>query len=78
MPKRHSCFEFSLCLSRACLGKIIVFNAKWHRKNGVFLSYLVVVNQPIAYDGVEAGALFQKHTVPGVHAAGVVVNSAVA
>jgi hypothetical protein len=51
-------------------------------QNGIakmaFSSYLVVVNQPIAYDGVEAGALFQKHTVPGVHTAGVVVNSAVA
>ena len=34
--KRHSFLEFSLCLSRACLGKIIVFIHKW-RKNGVFL-----------------------------------------
>ena len=29
-------FEFSLCLSRACLGKMIVFIYKW-RKRGVFL-----------------------------------------
>jgi hypothetical protein len=29
-------FEFSLCLSRACLGKIIVFAYKW-LKNGVFV-----------------------------------------
>jgi len=28
-------FEFSLCLSRACLGKIMHFIYKW-RKNGVF------------------------------------------
>jgi hypothetical protein len=27
--KRHSFFEFSLCLSRACLGKIIVSVYKW-------------------------------------------------
>ena len=30
------CFEFSLCLSRACLGKIIVFILQW-RKNGASL-----------------------------------------
>jgi hypothetical protein len=29
-------FEFSLCLSRACLGKTIVLMYKWHRKNAVF------------------------------------------
>eukprot|EP01046_Picozoa_sp_COSAG06_P019227 COSAG06_NODE_1364_length_9696_cov_14.104929_7_plen_92_part_00 len=25
-------FEFSLCLSRACLGKIIIFIYKWRKK----------------------------------------------
>jgi hypothetical protein len=25
--------QLSLCLSRACLGKKIVFSIKWHRKN---------------------------------------------
>ena len=25
-------FEFSLCLSRACLGKMIIFSIKWHKK----------------------------------------------
>jgi hypothetical protein len=29
-------FEFSLCLSRACLGKVIVLTIKWHRKVRVF------------------------------------------
>eukprot|EP01046_Picozoa_sp_COSAG06_P002115 COSAG06_NODE_72_length_25897_cov_9.227382_9_plen_527_part_00 len=33
--KTASVFEFSLCLSRACLGKMIVFIYKW-RKNAVF------------------------------------------
>ena len=33
--KRHVVFEFSLCLSRACLGKMIVFIYKW-LKNAVF------------------------------------------
>jgi hypothetical protein len=33
--KTASFFEFSLCLSRACLGKMIVFIYKW-RKNAVF------------------------------------------
>eukprot|EP01046_Picozoa_sp_COSAG06_P028149 COSAG06_NODE_2520_length_6728_cov_2.725449_6_plen_113_part_00 len=28
--------SFSLCLSRACLGKMIIFSIKWHRR-GVFL-----------------------------------------
>jgi uncharacterized membrane protein len=28
-------FEFSLCLSRACVGKMLIFSIKW-RKNGVF------------------------------------------
>eukprot|EP01046_Picozoa_sp_COSAG06_P037655 COSAG06_NODE_4273_length_4410_cov_5.289754_6_plen_101_part_00 len=28
----HSFFEFSLCLSRACLGKMIVFIYKWRKK----------------------------------------------
>ena len=26
------CFEFSLCLSRACLGKMIVFSIHWHKR----------------------------------------------
>ena len=33
--KTASFFEFSLCLSRACLGKMFVFRYKW-RKNAVF------------------------------------------
>jgi hypothetical protein len=33
--KAASVFEFSLCLSRACLGKMFVFIYKW-RKNAVF------------------------------------------
>eukprot|EP01046_Picozoa_sp_COSAG06_P026451 COSAG06_NODE_2275_length_7194_cov_10.705144_4_plen_92_part_00 len=33
--KTASFFEFSLCLSRACLGKMIVFIYKW-LKNAVF------------------------------------------
>ena len=33
--KTASFFEFSLCLSRACLGKMIVFRTKW-LKNAVF------------------------------------------
>jgi hypothetical protein len=33
--KTASFFEFSLCLSRACLGKMFVFIYKW-RKNAVF------------------------------------------
>jgi hypothetical protein len=32
---KRAFFEFSLCLSRACLGKMIVFTFKW-RKNAVF------------------------------------------
>jgi hypothetical protein len=32
--QRHFCFEFSLCLSRACLGKMIHFIYEW-RKSGV-------------------------------------------
>ena len=31
----HLFFEFSLCLSRACIGKMIVFIYKW-LKNAVF------------------------------------------
>jgi hypothetical protein len=35
--KRVSVFEFfSLCLSRACLGKTIMFSIKWHRKKAAF------------------------------------------
>ena len=30
--KRHFFFEFSLCLSRACLGKIMNFIYKWRKK----------------------------------------------
>ena len=36
LRKRHSVFEFSLCLSRACLGKMIIFLHKW-LKETVFL-----------------------------------------
>jgi hypothetical protein len=35
--KRHLFFEFSLCLSRACLGKMIAVIYKW-LKNAVFCS----------------------------------------
>ena len=35
--KTASFFEFSLCLSRACLGKMIVSRYKW-LKNAVFRS----------------------------------------
>ena len=30
--KRHSFLSFSLCLSRACLGKMIVYIYKWRKK----------------------------------------------
>jgi hypothetical protein len=33
-------FEFSLCLSRACLGKMIVFRYKW-LKTAVFRRYAI-------------------------------------
>jgi hypothetical protein len=36
--KRHSFLEFSLCLSRACLGKTIMFSIKWDRKKTRFLT----------------------------------------
>jgi hypothetical protein len=32
--KTASFFEFSLCLSRACLGKMIVFIYKWLKNAG--------------------------------------------
>jgi hypothetical protein len=35
--QRRSLFEFFLCLSRACLGKMIVFISKIAQKDGVFL-----------------------------------------
>ena len=35
--KTHLFFEFSLCLSRACLGKMITFSIKMAQKRGVFL-----------------------------------------
>ena len=35
--KNESPFEFSLCLSRACLGKMIIFSIKW-RKRYAFLN----------------------------------------
>ena len=35
--KRVSFFEFSLCLSRACLGEMIVGSIKWHRERTRFL-----------------------------------------
>jgi hypothetical protein len=33
-------FEFSLCLSRACLGKMMHFMYKWHRKKWRFFTGL--------------------------------------
>jgi hypothetical protein len=36
LRKNGPFLEFSLCLSRACLGKMIVFKYKWHRKKTVF------------------------------------------
>jgi hypothetical protein len=37
LRKRHSCFEFSLCLSRACLGKMMHFLYKWRKSGHVSL-----------------------------------------
>ena len=37
--KRISPFELSLCLSRACLGKSIIFSIKWRKRDA--LSYLL-------------------------------------
>jgi hypothetical protein len=39
--KTASFFEFSICLSRVCLGKLIVFIYKW-LKNAVVRSTLLV------------------------------------
>ena len=36
-----SLLSFSLCLSRACLGKMIIFSIKWHKKTR-FISYLLL------------------------------------
>ena len=33
---KRAFLEFSLCLSRACLGKIIIFVCKWLKKPNVF------------------------------------------
>ena len=30
--RNASLFEFSMCLSRACLGKMIIFTSKWRKK----------------------------------------------
>jgi hypothetical protein len=38
--------EFSLCLSRACLGKIIIFSIKWHKRYAFF--YLASETSPCA------------------------------
>ena len=38
LRKRYSFFEFSICLSRACLGKIIVFILKVAQKTRFFTS----------------------------------------
>jgi hypothetical protein len=34
--ERHSLLSASLCLSRACLGKMIVFTIKWRKKTRLF------------------------------------------
>ena len=43
--KRISCFEFSQCLSRACLDKIIVFSTKWRKKTR-FLTFRIIATVP--------------------------------
>ena len=48
LQENGTLFEFSLCLSRACLGKMIVFIYKWY-KNGV--SDLGRCDQKISFDG---------------------------
>jgi hypothetical protein len=47
---RRISFGISLCLSRACLGKMILFSIKWHRKRDAFLVFVPVgtVPPPIA------------------------------
>jgi hypothetical protein len=41
MVRKKSFFEFSLCLSRACLGKMIVFIYKWLKKVPLFAGVIV-------------------------------------
>jgi hypothetical protein len=42
LTKPHCLLEFSLCLSRACLGKMIVLMSKW-RNNGPFLQVITPI-----------------------------------
>ena len=39
LRNRVSVFEFSLCLSRACLGKMIIFSTKWRKKTRFLTSH---------------------------------------
>eukprot|EP01046_Picozoa_sp_COSAG06_P051206 COSAG06_NODE_8302_length_2208_cov_2.801802_3_plen_105_part_00 len=58
--ERLSFLQLSLCLSRACLGKMIIFSIKWHHraKKGVSRTSLHQHRAPL---------LFQLRTVPVQH-----------
>ena len=55
LGKRHSRFEFSLCLSRACLGKMIIFIYKWLKK----WRFCTIPIKPVAA-GLRRSEKFQK------------------
>jgi hypothetical protein len=41
LPAKYvSLVEFRLCLSRACLGKMIIFGTKWRKQKGTFFAPL--------------------------------------
>jgi hypothetical protein len=70
-PEKNGIFlEFSLCLSRACLGKMFVFIYKW-LKNAVFRTGLAaaVLSARVRVDG-QLHALGVEVRREGLHAAG--------
>jgi hypothetical protein len=52
-----SFFEFSLCLSRACLGKMIDFIYKWHLKNEPFFAGGALTEEADEYATVNSEAM---------------------
>jgi hypothetical protein len=65
LGKRHSRFEFSLCLSRACLGKMIIFIYKWLKK----WRFCTIPIKPVAA-GLRRSKMFQEINIEQIAPAG--------
>eukprot|EP01046_Picozoa_sp_COSAG06_P002996 COSAG06_NODE_112_length_23474_cov_81.804458_10_plen_187_part_00 len=67
--EKRTFFEFSLCLSRACLGKMFVFIYKWlktgRRRRRLWLSFKMTATDSLPRQARDTQTHANAHTTPG-------------